>query len=644
MKITPDEDIEVFTMGGQWGSPEFDAARVVFKKVGGEWDPDAKRWYVPLEAVDALIQQIDENVGDVSVKGWNCDRLEDFIDAAHALVKDKYPVELKRSTVRRAFSPSLMAFQPLKGIGEYEDFQRVDIQRALNQNRFLFNWEMGLGKSYATVALFDHLRHYGCIEKAVLLTSGIGTYNLKNELLKFSKSLNDEDILVCKNSKEARKAKLSTLVGRDSPHKILITTYAVFKMMASDFFKEATGKKATSKNRKIPSIPFDQWSGLPLALFLDESHNLGNPKSQQSKCVEAHKKYFEYIYEFTGTFADKYEKMYQQMKILDSSLVGGKNFNAWVLEYGDIGTKWSEYDPNPKAWKIGKLAELNEKLMTFYSAKRKMDDCLSLPTDYEVPAFTLPMGKKHRELYKYFIQSELERMKEEATVTGKSVLSMVLNQFAWLQSACENPAVLRNTSQFENFPDALKKLIDSFDYVKDNDKVALMDEILTERVDEECERGIVWCAHPATVAILAEHYKKYNPVVVTSETEDKFGEVDKFKKDPKRKLLITSIFVLNSSVTLTEAKFNLYAERCFNYTIYSQSRGRIHRPGKTSITRTYHMVFDKSTDALLDANLRQKGEMINRLLSKDFFSDAEWKDIFNFKSGADFLGELRRAV
>ena len=53
-------------------------------------------------------------------------------------------------------------------------------------------------------------------------------------------------------------------------------------------------------------------------------------------------------------------------------------------------------------------------------------------------------------------------------------------------------------------------------------------------------------------------------------------------------------------------KFNLYAERCFNFTIYSQSRGRIHRPGKTEISRTYQMVFDKSTLHSVDYSVDDK--------------------------------------
>ena len=636
LKLTPEEDLEVMMMGGGYDSTDFNLVKSCLKKVGGEYEKELKRWYIPLESVEVLLEQINK-VADVNLKGWNCSTLDEFRVKCDAIVKERYKPELKRATVRRLFQPDLMKFPPLKGIPPFEEFQKIDIQRALNQNRFLFNWEMGLGKSYATVALFDHLRHYGLIDKGVLLTTGIGTFNLKNEFLKFSKVLTEDDIVVFRDTADARKYGFKKLIDKDSPHKLFIMTYSVLKSMDSDFYKEKTGKKSTKRSKNKPSIPFDAWSDKPLVLFLDESHSLGNPASIQSRCVEAHKQYFEYIYEFTGTFADKYEKMYEQMKVLDVALVGGKNFNSWVLDYGDIGTKWSEYAVNPKAWRLDKLGDLNDTLVKVYSAKRVMNECLDLPMDYEVPTFNLSMGKKHRELYKFFIQSELTKLQEEAKEQGKSMMSVVLSQFAWLQSACENPKVLENTKRFDEFPPSLKKLIQDFNYEKDNEKVSLMDEIILDRVDENGEKGILWCTHPATINVLAAHYKKYSPTVVTSETEDKFGAVEAFKKSSTSKLLITSVFVLNTSVTVTEAKFNLYVERPFNYIIYSQSRGRIHRPGKTDPSRTYQMVFDNSTDALLDANLRMKGDLIMRLLSKDFFTEPEWKGIFNFKFGSDFV-------
>ena len=53
--------------------------------------------------------------------------------------------ELEQSKSRILFNESLLKFPPLKGIHPFENLQKEDISRALRQNRFLFNWQMGLG-------------------------------------------------------------------------------------------------------------------------------------------------------------------------------------------------------------------------------------------------------------------------------------------------------------------------------------------------------------------------------------------------------------------------------------------------------------------------------------------------------------------
>jgi hypothetical protein len=53
--------------------------------------------------------------------------------------------ELEQSKSRILFNESLLKFPPLKGIHPFENYQKEDISRALRQNRFLFNWQMGLG-------------------------------------------------------------------------------------------------------------------------------------------------------------------------------------------------------------------------------------------------------------------------------------------------------------------------------------------------------------------------------------------------------------------------------------------------------------------------------------------------------------------
>jgi SNF2 family DNA or RNA helicase len=90
---------------------------------------------------------------------------------------------------------------------------------------------------------------------------------------------------------------------------------------------------------------------------------------------------------------------------------------------------------------------------------------------------------------------------------------------------------------------------------------------------------------------------------------------------------------MNTSVTVTEATYNVYFERTFNYTVYSQSRGRIYRPSQKYMCRTYHMTFNDSIDNLQLENLAQKGQIVNALLNKKFIDQGLWKKIFNANEG-----------
>ena len=81
---------------------------------------------------------------------------------------------------RMVYHSELMHFNALPGKHPYENYQMQDFINALSRNRFLFAWDVGLGKSWALTALLEHLRFYNIINKCVLFTSGIGVWNLKS--------------------------------------------------------------------------------------------------------------------------------------------------------------------------------------------------------------------------------------------------------------------------------------------------------------------------------------------------------------------------------------------------------------------------------------------------------------------------------
>lgn len=243
------------------------------------------------------------------------------------------------------------------------------------------------------------------------------------------------------------------------------------------------------------------------------------------------------------------------------------------------------------------------------------------------------MSPLHRKIYEAFVKVELELSKERKLAGEATQKDSIMNMFGIFQLACENVECIKDTPSFEKFPVELQECINNYDWFKDNAKVPVIETIVDERINEDNERGIVWYYHPKTKDSLMKLLKKYNPIVIEAGMGPELmsDAIKQFKSDDKHKIIIASINIMNTSVTLTECKWNLYVERTFNYTIYSQSRGRIYRPGQKNMCRTYMMCFNNSIDNLQLQNLKQKGAVIDSLLNKHIVDQSIWRAIFNAK-------------
>lgn len=662
------------------------------KTFGAKWNKVSKYWNAKILDLKELSDYMLSTGEVVEVSELTWKQYRDYVESFR---------ELNIAKARRPVNYNLMHFPPLKGKAPFENYQSQDIGRAIIRNRFLFNWTMGLGKSYALACLIENLRYYKLIDKCIIMSTGVGVYNLKDELCKFGKNFSPDEIFVINST--------TTLNDRDLfnpekyPYKIIIMTYDTFKGISDYYYdmekRPKTGpKKVEQKELEIkeytkqlkaeiralpeylkiddkkqrmdfivekldndeklnelekelsalrkalhPSqttrydkgfMPLKEWfADYPGAIFLDECHSLAHHNSRRSEIVMQNLSAFSYRYLFTGTLADKYEKLYIPLKILDRSLINGKSYNDWLKEYNDVGNEWSVHAVNPEGWDMGKIAELNKNLLDNYAAKRTMIECLDLPLDYDVPTINIEMSPLHRKIYEAFVKVELELSKERKLAGEATQKDSIMNMFGIFQLACENVECIRDTPSFEKFPVELQECINNYDWFKDNAKVPVIETIVDERINEDNERGIVWYYHPKTKDSLMKLLKKYNPIVIEAGMGPELmsDAIKQFKSDDKHKIIIASINIMNTSVTLTECKWNLYVERTFNYTIYSQSRGRIYRPGQKNMCRTYMMCFNNSIDNLQLQNLKQKGAVIDSLLNKHIVDQSIWRAIFNAK-------------
>ena len=607
---------------------------VEYLKLNGcRWDANLKIWKKPIVDYKDIIKELNYEGQAVELSALDKQNFENYISSLTELVISKE---------RRMPRWDLMNFPPLKGKPPFENYQYEDTAKAITRNRFLFNWEMGLGKSAALAFLIENLRFYKLINKCIIFSTGVGVFNLKDELCKFGKNIKPEDIFVVNS--------ITMLDDRDIfnpqkyPFNILIMTYDTFKGINNYYYDMQNATKSNPHpSQKVDfqksCVPIKDWlEGYHGALFLDECHSLANPKSRRSKTIDMNLMYFKYRYEFTGTLADKYEKLYEPLYILDRSLVDGKGYTEWLQSYNEVGNRFSKYAVNPDKWDMEKIGELNAKLLKDYAAKRKMIECLDLPMNYDVPTINVDMSPLHRKIYEEFVKQEMKLVQERKLAGESTIKDSIMNMFGIFQLACENVECIKDTPSFEKFPIELQTMINNYKWENDNAKVPVIEAVLEERVDEEEQRGIVWYYHPKTKDCLVKLLKKYNPVVIEAGMgpEVMSEAIKEFKTNDKHKIIIASINIMNTSVTLTECKWNLYVERTFNYTIYSQSRGRTWRPGQTEVCRTYMMCFKASIDNLQLQNLQQKGAVIESLLNKSIVDQRMWKMIFNAKGNENW--------
>lgn len=582
------------------GTSSFQLAVPIIKKHKFEFNPRNKFWYGPwyeFESIKNDLEDIDSVESLVSDKD-----LEDIVTGTPEQIKEP---------VRRIFNPNLMNFPPIQGKHPNENFQRDLITKGLNFSRYFYALGMGSGKSYIASAIIKHrVFEFNNASKVLLLTTSIGVRNLYYELLKFIKGLKEEDIFIA--DKDHRNP-----FDSDNKASIVICSYNSFRLVCNHYKEEL---KIKSKSPKKPFLPLNDWCKGDCILVLDESHEVASTDSQRSQLLTLHTYFFKYRYLFSGTPADKPEKLYNQYKILDPWLVYNLSFTQWKGKMAELGDRFSPYAI--KEWKKEELEKQNKRFLKSHGIYMRTTDLVDLPNYNEKKIF-LNMSPKHREIYEGVVTSLLPNYSDAREI---------INNFPFLSLSLDNPFLLEKHES--RFSDKLNKKINTFheNYLE---KLKALDDIISDHPDEKI---LVWAIHPSTIKMICKRYPKLNPIGITGETEqdERFNLVEQFKKNDNNRLLVANITCLNTSVTILECKVQVYIERAYNYSTYSQSTQRIYRIGQKSDITTYIIIYNNSLDCLLDKNLDSKGTLVDGLMNKDFISQDEWVKIFNFKETDNF--------
>lgn len=537
------------------------------------------------------------------------------------------------------FNKSLMNFPPVEGKHPYENYQEEDIIKGLSQNRYAFFLGMGTGKSYITSAILANLFENNKIQKAIIVTTNVGVYNLKEQILKLCNYFKKDEIEIIKS-----KNKSLFLENEDYKNtKIFIFAYSTALSLYKLYKKEdkLIGFCINTKNNKNNEDKKENKDNknIKICLCLDECHKIGSENSQVSKAILNLAKLCDYRYLFTGTPGDKPDKFYNLFKILDfSGLLHKATYTNFVKEY-------VKFRFNPFLRSIPKGDFTSNQIMSygwkpsFQNLKKKMEnnlvvyrntkDVLNLPEMLE-KRIQFSMDDTLENLYFSYVE---ELISNSDSLFYNDSLTQI-QKFSVMSNILDDPllaynAINKETGEYrysQNLRDGCLSYSQKI-FLK-SPKIQFIKELL-EDLDEN-QKIIIWVTHPITAKTLQNYFNEYFPLVVTGETNEKDRQeiYEEFNTiSSKHKVLIASSYVVNSSIDLFVGGCNIqvYLQREWSALSEEQTQARIYRLGQTKPVYTYFLLYKNSLDVSRDYIIKNKlninHSLETRLSVKDFFME-----------------------
>lgn len=461
------------------------------------------------------------------------------------------------------------------------EHQRKAVERSAHLNYFGFFFEVGTGKTGATI---NALRWKYMVNQRLLRTLIVSPpITLKNWANEFQIHSNIDknsiSVLYGKGSE-----RIETLLEKGwsedgpRPH-IFITNYEALTVMPKLFEL------------------LEKWS--PEVLVFDECHKLKDFKSKRTKKAVSLSKLARYRYILSGTpILNSPMDLFSQFMTMDQGDTFGRNFFAFRSRYmfdKNAGMPPQKYFPD---WRIkpGALEEINEKIKRV-TARVKKADCLDLPPLVR-KTILVEMGTEQKKHY------EAMRKNFITTIGDK---------------ACTAELALTKALRLQQIASGYIRLEDGTDVkIKDNPRREALRDILEGICGEH--KVLVW-------AVFKENYEqirgvceelKLEFVEVHGEVSSKarFESVEAFNTNPNVRVFIGHPGSGGIGINLIAASYSVFYSRNFSLEFDLQAEARNYRGGShihPKITRI-DLVAQGTIDEVVSERLALKEAISEKVL------------------------------
>jgi len=458
-------------------------------------------------------------------------------------------------------------------------------ERVWNETRdlegYALFWEMGVGKSCATIGTASWLYRKGEIDALVIVApNGVHRNWTRDEIpMHMPNDIQDETVSMTWYSLKAKQKKTKTEFSKLASHKGL----AVF-VISYDAVMTTEGSKALKAlltNRECLYV-------------LDESGRIKTPGAKRTKRIMASASYAKYRRILTGTPVDgsPFDVFTQTKFVRPDSWVdmGCRNFASFKTRYGIFERRTlstgRQFDNLLRYKNLGELKEIVDQI----GSRLLKDDVLDLPPKlYQKRYFKLdPKQKKaYQELDKQFVAW----LGENGTATAELVLTRMLR----MQQLCSG--FITNDDE-EVLP------------IGSNVRLKCLKDTL-----EDVEgSAIIWCRwsweFDQVRAMLGEKDAVYYDGRTSS--DDREDAILRFQKEKTARFFVAKASAAGEGLTLHTAKTVIYMSNTYSLRERLQSEDRAHRAGMDDKPVIYvDLIAEDTYDDKLLESLRGKKATAN---------------------------------
>ena len=432
---------------------------------------------------------------------------------------------------------------------------------ALIHNKFLLGDEQGLGKTKQALDIAVARKHK---MRHCLIVCGVN--NLKWNWYKEVEIHTNEKAHIL-GSRVNRKGK--TVIDSSAER------LADLKQIHDEYFLITNIETLRDKSiqSQIKKMCNDGIIGMTI---IDEIHKCKNSQSKQGKAIHCCCSYYRLA--LTGTpLMNNPIDLYNVLKWLEVENHSLSYFKNLYCEMGGFG-----------GYEIIGYKNLDqlENLLTKNMLRRRKEEVLDLPpkiyTD-ELLDLDSSQDKLYRDVTNQIIE-DIDRI---------MLLPNPLTELIRLRQVTSNPNILTSKNITNVKYDRIVDILEST-----TDKVIIFSN---------------WTKviNPLYIKLSS---LGYNPALVTGETKDPIGEMNKFQSDNTCKVILGTTPALGTGYTLTAANTVIFIDEPWSKAIKDQAEDRCHRIGTKGTVNIITLICKDTIDERIHQIIKDKGELSDRIV------------------------------